>query len=71
LLLDNIVKDTTRLFKEKGIENPALDAEVLISFALDIDRYKLVSHRDRILNDKEIYRIKKYTARRLKFEPVA
>ena len=71
MLLGDIVKDTTRLFKEKGIENPSLDAEVLISYALNIDRYKLVSHRDRILNDKEISQIKKYAARRLKFEPVA
>ncbi|MCL1865443.1 MAG: peptide chain release factor N(5)-glutamine methyltransferase [Spirochaetes bacterium] len=71
MLLGDIVKDTTLLFKEKGIETPSLDAEVLISSVLDIDRYKLVSHRDRALDSKEISKIKKYTARRLKFEPVA
>ena len=71
MLLGDIVKDTTLLFKEKGIENPTLDAEVIISSALDIDRYKLVSHRDRRLEHNEITKIKKYSARRLKFEPVA
>jgi release factor glutamine methyltransferase len=71
LLLGDIVKDTAHLFEKGGIENPSLDAEVLISYSLGINRYKLVSHRDRLLNDKEISKIKKYTARRLKFEPVA
>jgi len=71
LLLGDIVKKTIHLFKEAGIETAIIDAEVLISSALNIDRYKLVTHRDRLLEDKEISKIEKYTARRLKFEPVA
>ncbi|MCL2154969.1 MAG: peptide chain release factor N(5)-glutamine methyltransferase [Leptospirales bacterium] len=71
MILSDIVKDTIHLLKENGMENPSLDAEVLISSALSIDRYKLVSDRDRQLDNKEILKIKKYTTRRLKFEPVA
>lgn len=71
MLLGEIVKNITLRLKDGGIDNPSLDAEILITFVLDIERYKLVSDRDRILTEDEIKAIEKCVSRRLKFEPVA
>jgi release factor glutamine methyltransferase len=71
LNLGEIVKNITLRFKDGGIENPPLDAEVLITSVLEIERYKLVTDRDRLLTENEILKIEKFALRRLKFEPVA
>jgi len=71
LLLGEIVKNITLRLKDGGIENPSLDAEILITSVLEIERYKIVSDRDRVLIEDEIHKIEKYALRRLKFEPVA
>jgi len=71
LLLGELVKNLILRLKDGGIENPSLDAEILVSGVLEIERYKLVTDRDRLLTKEEIQKIEKYTLRRLKFEPVA
>lgn len=71
MLLGEFIKNLILRFKEGGIDNPSLDAEVLICAVLEIERYKLVTDRDRMLVKDEIVKIEKYAARRLKFEPVA
>lgn len=71
MTLGEIAKNISLRFKDGGIENPLLDADILITSVLDIERYKLVSDRDRILTEDEIKRIEKCAVRRLKFEPVA
>ncbi len=71
MLLGEFVKNLTLRFKDGGIGSPSLDAEILISTVLDIERYKLVTDRDRLLTKEELLEIEKYAARRLKFEPVA
>lgn len=71
MLLGELVKNLTLRFKEGNIENPSLDAEILISCALGVERYALVTYRDRLLTEDEILKIEKYAGRRLKFEPVA
>ena len=71
MLLGELVKNLTLRFKEGDIVNPSLDAEILVSGVLDIERYKIVTDRDRLLTKDEILKIEKYAQRRLKFEPVA
>lgn len=71
MLLGETVKGLTLRFKDGGIVNPSLDAEILIAAVLDIERYKIISHRDRLLTKDEIQKIEKSAARRLRFEPVA
>jgi len=71
LLLGEFVKNLSLRFKEGGIASPSLDAEILVSNVLDIERYKLVTDRDRLLTRDEILKIEKYAGRRLRFEPVA
>ncbi len=71
MLLGELVKNLTLRFKEGEIITSALDAEILVSSVLEIERYKLITDNDRLLTRDEIYTIEKLAARRLKFEPVA
>lgn len=57
--------------KEAGIPGPALDAELLVAYALDTERYRLLAADDRILSEKEIRRVNRLAQRRLRREPVA
>ena len=69
--LGELVKNITLRFKDGGVVNPSLDAEILIADVLEIERYKIITDRDRLLSREEIRKIEKYAVRRLKFEPVA
>jgi len=71
LLLGELVKNLTLRFKDGDIDNSSLDAEILVSDVLEIERYKIITDRDRLLTKDEILKIEKYAGRRLKFEPVA
>jgi release factor glutamine methyltransferase len=71
LILGELVKTLAQRFRDGGILSPALDAEVLISSILEIERYKLIADKDRLLTKEEVLAVEKYAKRRLKFEPVA
>ncbi len=71
MTLGELSKKTALRLKEMGIDNPLLDSDIIITSVLDIERYKLVSDRDRILTEDQIKAIEKCVLRRLKFEPVA
>lgn len=71
MLLGELVKTLTRRLTDAGIVSPQLDVEVLVSSVLEIERYKLVADRDRLLMKEEILAVEKCVKRRLKFEPVA
>jgi release factor glutamine methyltransferase len=58
-------------FREAGIRNPLLDAELLTSHYLGLDRMRLHVDRDRELTAKESGGIMRFIKRRLAFEPVA
>lgn len=61
----------TRQLKEIGIDNPKLDAEVLLAHCLDTDRVELYASYDRRIGGKDWKRYTKFVARRMKREPVA
>lgn len=69
--IDNLLKDITDRFAEAGIESPRLDCEVLAAYALDIEKYKLITEGFRNLTPDELKKIEKLVKRRLAFEPVA
>ncbi len=71
MLLADIVKSLALRFRDAGISNPSLDAEVLTAFILDIERYRIITDKERLLTKSEITAIEKLAERRLKFEPVA
>jgi release factor glutamine methyltransferase len=57
-------------FRPAGIEGAETDARVLVGHALRLDRGKLISQSDRILEAREIDVISALAARRLRHEPV-
>lgn len=58
-------------FKKEGLSTPRLDAEVLLSESLGMDRVGLYTHFDQPLKLEELARFKKLIKRRLAREPLA
>ncbi len=58
-------------FKKAGIQSPLLDAELLTSHCLGLDRMRLHVDKDRELTPKESGSIMRLVKRRLAFEPIA
>lgn len=62
---------TTRYFSEKGLENPRLEAEILLAAALNKDRVYLYTHYDLPVNQSEREIYKNWIKRRAGGEPVS
>jgi protein-(glutamine-N5) methyltransferase, release factor-specific len=62
---------TTDFFGERGIENPRLDAEVLLSAVLGRDRMYLYVHFDEPLEAEELARFRAYVKDRAAHMPLA
>ena len=58
-------------FRAAGIDDADVDARVLAGHALHLDRARLVSQSDRVLEAREVSAISGLAARRLKREPVS
>lgn len=71
LTVGEMLTRTARFFAERGIESPRLDAELLISRALGLERIELYTHHDRPVNPAERDAARTLVARRAKREPVA
>jgi release factor glutamine methyltransferase len=56
---------------KKGVDNPRLDAELLLARALDCDRVRLYVDHDKPLTPAELTRFKALIVRRAEREPVA
>ena len=56
---------------KKGIENPRLDAELLLAHALQLQRIRLYVEHDKPLQPEELARFKQLILRRAEREPVA
>lgn len=69
--IKEILDFTSRFFKEKGLDNPRLEAEVLLADVLKEDRIYLYSHFDTPLNQQETDLYHKHIVRRCSGEPVA
>jgi release factor glutamine methyltransferase len=66
-----LVKWATDDFKNRGIEQPRLDAEVIVAFTLGVNRTQLILDRDRPLEERELTRLRELVKRRRGREPVA
>ncbi|CUH95477.1 Release factor glutamine methyltransferase [Propionispora sp. 2/2-37] len=62
---------TKQYFGEKGVDNPRLDAEVLLSHILGKDRLYLYVHFDQPLEQAELAAFRETVKRRARREPVA
>ncbi len=65
-----ILKKTTDFFASKGIENPRLNAELLVGHALGLKRMQLYLQFERVLPEAELEKIRPLVRRRGAHEPV-
>ncbi len=66
----DILKTTTEYFTQKAIENPRLNAEMLLAHLLGMRRVQLYLEYDRPLSDDELNRYRGFVSRRAKMEPL-
>ncbi len=69
--IDTILKWTRQYFGEKGVENPRLDAEVLLSHILKMDRVHLYVNFDQPLQETELIAYRSAIKKRVARCPVA
>lgn len=62
---------TTRYFFDRGLDNPRLEAELLLAHILGQERVQLYAHYDRPVNQKERKEFKELIQRRVRGEPAA
>ncbi|MGA3007775.1 MAG: peptide chain release factor N(5)-glutamine methyltransferase [Opitutaceae bacterium] len=65
-----VIKKTTVFFADKGIENPRLNAELLIGHALGLKRMQLYLRFEQLLTEAELEKIRPLVRRRGAREPV-
>jgi release factor glutamine methyltransferase len=69
--IGSLVKWATDDFRSRGIENPRLDAEVLVAYALGIDRTRVIIESLRPLEAGELSLLRELVKRRRSHEPIA
>ena len=69
--IGSLVKWATDDFRARGIENPRLDAELLVAHALKIDRMRVILDGARELEGAELGALRDLVKRRRSFEPIA
>jgi release factor glutamine methyltransferase len=71
MIISDALANIVNNFKNAGIESPELDANVLLAYILNIEKYKLLIYAHKILSKNEISQLNAFTERRIKGEPVA
>jgi len=66
----DLLKTTTEFFTQKQIENPRLNAEVLLAHVLNKTRIKLYIEFERPVSEGELIKFREYVSRRSKNEPL-
>ncbi|HDR46286.1 MAG TPA: peptide chain release factor N(5)-glutamine methyltransferase [Geoalkalibacter subterraneus] len=66
-----VLRWTAGYFRERGLDSPRLDAELLLADTLGVDRVGLYLRYDQPLTDEELAAYRRRVARRAKHEPVA
>ena len=69
--IGSLLQWTKQYFRDKGVENPRLDADVLLSSLLGKDRVYLYVHFDQPLEQEELVKFREMVRRRASREPVA
>ena len=70
IILLEIVKKTTDFLSAKGVENPRLNAELLIGHALSLSRMQLYLQFERPVTEPELEKIRPLVKRRSQREPL-
>jgi release factor glutamine methyltransferase len=69
--IGSLVKWATDDFRARGIENPRLDAELLVAHALHITRMQVIIEAQRPLEGAELTALRELVKRRRAHEPIA
>jgi release factor glutamine methyltransferase len=69
--IGSLVKWATDDFRARGIENPRLDAELIVAHALGIDRMRVILDAERPLDERELATLRDLVKRRRSYEPIA
>ena len=69
--IEALLRWATDDFRARGIESPRLDAELLLAFALNTDRMRLIVDSRRPLEAGELGRFRELVKRRRRHEPIA
>lgn len=69
--LGEVLAGATGYLAERGVDSPRLDAEHLVSRALDLSRIELYTQHDRPLSESERRAVREVVARRGRREPIA
>ena len=69
--IGSLVKWATDDFRARGIENPRLDAELIVAHALGIDRMRVILDAGRPLEGAELAKLRDLVKRRRSHEPMA
>lgn len=69
--LKDILDKTTLFFKDKKIDTPRLDAELLLAHGLKLERIQLYLKYDQPINENELGVLRELVRRRAQGEPVA
>ncbi len=69
--IGSLVKWATDDFRTRGIENPRLDAELIVAHVLGIDRTKVIIESMRPLEGAELAKLRELVKRRRAHEPIA
>jgi release factor glutamine methyltransferase len=69
--IGSLLQWTTQYFRDKGIDNPRLDADVLLSFLLGKDRLYLYVHFEQPMQQEELAAYREMVKRRAARTPVA
>jgi release factor glutamine methyltransferase len=67
----SLVKWAVEDFRARGIENPRLDAELIVAHALGIDRTRVIIDGNRPLEGAELAKLRDLVKRRRAHEPIA
>jgi release factor glutamine methyltransferase len=68
--IKDLLKVSTEYLKDKGIENPRLNAEVLLAYQLHVERVGLYLNFDKSLTEDDLSRYRSLIRRRIDHEPL-
>lgn len=71
MTIKEVLDKTTTFFKQKGFQSPRLDAELIISHGLDLERLQLYLKFDQPLKEPELEKLRELVKRRATGEPIA
>ena len=69
--IKEVLDKTAQFFKEKNLETPRLDAELLMSHGLKLSRVELYMKYEQPLAETEVQNLRDLVVRRSKGEPLA